>query len=148
MEPGPAPGGLGIDDYVRQSVQVVGGVRWAARTGENGLVRLGRSIGQHPAAVSSARELRPAGEHRVRHVLRDDARRTGKTADVADQIDDVGRTRREVAEGASCEERFFRLGVNSARQFHGSSRVIGQVIQCGPPPPRTSSPPSNVMAAR
>jgi hypothetical protein len=36
----------------------------------------------------------------VRHVLGDDARSAGKAADVADQVDDVGRTRRQVVGGA------------------------------------------------
>ena len=90
----------------------------------------------------------PEPETAMRHVFGDDSRCPGKAADVSDQIDDVGRTCREVVERASCKKSFFRLGVNSARHLHGSSRVIGQVMQWGPPPPRTSSPPSNVIAAR
>src|SRR5688500_9005475 len=36
----------------------------------------------------------------------------------------------------------------SRHQLHGSSREMGSVMQRGPPPPRTSSPPSKVIAAR
>src|SRR5450759_5055746 len=111
-------------------------------------VRLHRQIRQNPASVRGPHELRPPRENRVRHVLGDNAWSSGKTADVPDQIHHIGGTRREIVERPRGEQSVFRLGVNSARQLHGSSRVIGQVMQCGPPPPRTSSPPSNVMAAR
>src|SRR3954465_14953387 len=63
------------------------------------------------------------------------------------QIDDVGWPSGEIVSRARGEERVLRLRVNAARQLHGSSRVIGQVMQCGPPPPRTSSPPLKVIAA-
>src|SRR5438132_445429 len=33
-------------------------------------------------------------------------------------------------------------------QVHGSSRLTGHVMHRGPPPPRTSSDPSNVITAR
>src|SRR5688500_13515108 len=36
----------------------------------------------------------------------------------------------------------------SRHQLHGSSREMGSVMHRGPPPPRTSSPPSKVIAAR
>jgi hypothetical protein len=136
---------LCVDHHVRKPVQ-----RVRVRLGLSGgsrLVGLGGFVHQHPATIGGAAELGPAAEHCLRHVLSDDPRRARKAADVTDEIDNICRACREEVLRASRKQGVFRLGVNSATQFHGSSRVIGHVMQCGPPPPRTSSPPSKVMAA-
>ena len=85
--------------------------------------------GQHPTTVRVADEFASPREHCVRHVLGYNSRRTRKAADVANEIDDISGTRRQVVQRAGSEQRVFGLGVNSARQIHGSSRVIGQVMQ-------------------
>src|SRR5688500_19440382 len=68
---------------------------------------------------------------------------------MTDEVDDIGWTGREKLSGAGSQKSVFELGAEAAnsRQIHGSSRTIGQVMQCGPPPPRTSSPPSKVSTA-
>src|SRR5215207_5157349 len=75
--------------------------------------------------------------------------RRGKIADVTYEVDHVRGSVREISCGLFGKQRRLGPRLNSAVcHSHGSSLTIGHVMQRAPPPPRTSSPPSNVITAR
>src|SRR4029078_3530207 len=82
-------------------------------------------------------------------VLGDYSRSRRQVADVADQIDDVCRASFQILRSLLSEQRRFGTSAHSTlRHTSGSSLTIGQVMHRAPPPPRTSSLPSNAITAR